>query len=73
MTTRDIIREVEALPVEERLVVVDSLLRSLNPSEPENERKWRDVAERRLADLRAGRARGVSSERLFARIRQRFA
>ena len=50
-----IIHEAESLPVEERTLVVDSLLRSLNPPDPEIDRKWAAVAKRRLAELRSGR------------------
>ena len=39
-STAEIIHEAESLPVEERMVVVDSLLRSLNPPDPEIDRKW---------------------------------
>lgn len=43
-STAEIIREAESLPVEERTFVVDSLLRSLNPPNPEVDRKWAAVA-----------------------------
>jgi len=72
-STAEIIREAESLPVEERTVVVDSLLRSLNPPDPEIDRKWAAVAKRRLDELRSGRAKPIPGEEVFARIRQRFA
>ena len=72
-STAEIIHDAESLPVEERTVVVDSLLRSLNPPDPEIDRKWAAVARRRLEELRSGRVKPVSGEEVFARIRQRFA
>ena len=72
-STAEIIHEAESLPVEERTVVVDSLLRSLNPPDPEVDRKWAAVAKRRLEELRSGRVKPIPGEEVFARIRQRFA
>jgi len=71
--TAEIIREAESLPVEDRALVVDSLLRSLNPPDPEIDKKWADAAKRRLDELRSGRVTPVPGEEVFARIRQRFA
>jgi putative addiction module component (TIGR02574 family) len=72
-STAEIMHEAETLPVEERTVVVDSFLRSLNPPDPEIDRKWAAVAKRRLEDLRSGRVKPIPGEEVFARIRQRFA
>ncbi len=72
-STAEIIHEAESLPVEERTVVVDALLRSLNPPDPEIDRKWAAVAKRRLEELRSGRVKPVPGEDVFAKIRQRFA
>lgn len=71
--TAEIIHAAEALPVEERALVVESLLRSLNPPDPEIDRKWAGVAKRRLHELRSGRVKPVPGEEVFARIRKRFA
>jgi len=68
----DIIRDAESLPVEERALVVDSLLRTLNPPDPEIDRKWAAVAKRRLEELRSGRVKPVPGDEVFAKIRQRF-
>ena len=72
-STAEIIHEAKSLPVEDRALVVDSLLRSLNPPDPEIDRKWVVVAKRRLEELRSGRVKPVPGEEVFARIRQRFA
>ena len=72
-STADIIHESESLPVEERTIIVDSLLRSLNPPNTETDDKWAAVAKRRLQELRSGQVQPVPGEEVFARIRQRFA
>lgn len=72
-STAEIIHEAESLPVEERALVVDSLLRSLNSPDPDMDKKWAAVAKRRLQELRSGRVRPVPGEEVFARIQQRFA
>jgi putative addiction module component (TIGR02574 family) len=64
----DIIQEAAALPVEERIIVVDSLLRTLNRPDPDIDREWVEVAKRRLAELRAGRVKSVPGDQVFARM-----
>jgi putative addiction module component (TIGR02574 family) len=71
--TKDIIREATTLPVEERAVVVDSLLRSLNPPDAEIDKAWVKVAQRRLADMRSGRVQPVPGTKVFAKVKERFA
>ncbi len=59
MNTKELIDEAVSLPVEERALVVDTLLRSLNQPESENDMKWVAVAQRRLREMRSGSVRGV--------------
>ncbi len=70
--TKDIIQKAAALPVEERIIVADSLLRSLNIPDPDSDTEWIAVAKRRLAELRSGRVNSVPGDQVFARIRERF-
>ncbi|MDA8105713.1 MAG: addiction module protein [Nitrospiraceae bacterium] len=56
---KEIIQEGKSLPVEERAIVIDSLLRTLNPPSEEIDAEWKEVAKRRLAELRSGRAKAV--------------
>jgi len=65
---KDLIHEAEALPVEERALVVDSVLRSLNPPESEIDEKWAAVATERLKEVRSGAVESVPGEEVFARI-----
>ena len=72
MTTKQLIDEAVSLPVEERTLVVDSLLRSLNAPREDIDRQWAAVAQRRLAEIRSGRVKPVPGEKVFARVEKRF-
>lgn len=67
-----IIREAESLPVDERLRVVESLLRSLNPPEPEIDRLWIAEARRRLDEVRSGKVHPIPGDQVMARLQGRF-
>jgi putative addiction module component (TIGR02574 family) len=70
--TKEIIEEAAALPVEERAIVVDSILRTLNTPNPDIDHAWADVAKRRLAELRSGRVVPIPGDEVFRRVRERF-
>ncbi|MGD1018219.1 MAG: addiction module protein [Verrucomicrobiia bacterium] len=69
---KEIIRDAESLPVEERAKLVDSLLRSLNPTDAAVDRKWVAVAKRRLAELRLGRVKAVPGDVVIREVQKRF-
>ena len=69
---KEIIEDAESLPVEERVIVIDSLLQSINPTLADVETEWVKVAKRRLAELRSGRVKAVPGDEVFAKIRNRF-
>jgi putative addiction module component (TIGR02574 family) len=69
---KEIISEAESLPVEERAFLVDSILRTLNPPDPDVDRKWAEVARRRLEEMRSGRVRTISGDQVFEKVRERF-
>jgi hypothetical protein len=47
MKTKDLIEEAMSLPVEERAMIVDLLLKSMNPPETEVDKKWVVLARNR--------------------------
>ncbi len=72
MTLMELIRAAESLPVEERALLADSLLRSLNPNESGFEREWAEVAARRLEEVCTGKVQPIPAEEVFRKIAQRY-
>ena len=72
MNTKELIDQVVSLPVEERALVVDSLLRSLNQPESDMDKKWMIVAHRRLMEMRTGTSTPVPGDEVFERIWKKF-
>jgi putative addiction module component (TIGR02574 family) len=72
VTMKELMAEVASLPVEERVLVAESILRSLNPPDSEIDRKWAQVALRRLEELRSGAVLAVPGEQVFDRVWKRF-
>ncbi len=72
MNTKQLIEEAVSLPVEERTLVVDSLLRSLNQPDSEIDKAWAIEAKRRLDELRTSGANAISGEEVFKKIFGRY-
>lgn len=72
MNTKTLISEAVSLPVEERALMVDSLLKSLNQPESEIDNKWAAVARRRVNELKSGQVKSIPGDEVFAKIWSRF-
>ena len=64
------VKQIENYPVEDRVMLADAIIASLNGVRPEYEEAWADVAELRLAELRLGKVKGVAGSEVFARARR---
>lgn len=73
MTTKELIEEALSLPVEERALMADTLLRSLNAPEISMDAQWAEVAKRRLQELRSGAVEPIPGDEVFAKVLARFA
>lgn len=63
--------EIMKLELDARARLAEKLILSLDaPSDEENLRLWVAEAERRLRDLREGRAKEIPAEEVFRRARQ---
>jgi len=51
--------EVVSLPVEDRALIVEALLKSLNQPESEIDNQWSKIAAKRLEELRTGKVKAI--------------
>ena len=72
MKTKDLIAEAASLPVDERVLLLDSILKSFNMPDTDIDREWVKVAKKRLAELRSGAIKSVDGKIVFDKIRKRF-
>ncbi|MEE9344452.1 MAG: addiction module protein [Methylococcales bacterium] len=72
MNTNELIDEAVSLPVEKRVLIVDSLLQSLNQPNSKIDEKWNKVAQKRLMEMRSGKIEPVPGEQVFKKIWGKF-
>ncbi len=72
MSAVKIINEALTLPVEERVIIIESLMKTLNPVDQEVENFWIDLSVQRLKDINDGISNFINGEDVFNRIRKRF-
>ena len=58
-----------SLPSEERLMLIDELIKSLNlPTNPDIDQKWKAEAEKRVKELDEGIVKSIDGEQVFDEI-----
>ena len=66
--------EALSLPANDRLGLVEKLLRSLNlPTQGEIDSLWAEEAERRVTEIDRGEVELIPGEKVFEKIRQKYA
>ena len=66
-------QEVLSLPSEERLELINELIRSINISpQPDIDKKWKKEAEKRVKDLDESNVQSIDGEQVFNEIRSRL-
>lgn len=68
MNAQQLIEEANELPVEDRALLVDSLLHSLNGPSAELDQQWLSLAQQRLQDLDAGKVAAVPAQEVFGKL-----
>jgi len=71
--TTEILKEVLSMPPEERAELVDGILSSLEPSDPEILALWASESEDRVAAFERSEIEAVSTESVFEEIEQQRA
>lgn len=59
MYAKKIIEEIKSLPIEERALIADSILKSINPVKSSIDKKWVTTAKIRLEGLRAEKVKSI--------------
>lgn len=70
--TMDLIAMAEALPIDEKAMLVDRLLDSMYPRQEEIDELWKVESERRVEEVRSGKVKTIPGEQVFEEIRNRF-
>ena len=70
--TDDLFDEAISLPVEERTLLVDRLLQSLNPALSDIDKLWAEEAEKRLKEITEGSVKTIPGDEVFSKIRERL-
>ena len=70
--TIDLLEMAEALPIDEKALLVDRLLDSMYPHQEEIDELWRIEAERRVEEVRSGKVKTIPGEEVFEEIEKRF-
>jgi len=65
MGSKEILEQAMALKPEERFMIVEGLLRSLDEPDRKIDEIWAEEAEKRLAAYRDGRLEGTPMEEIF--------
>jgi len=65
MSTKEILDKALKLKPEERFLVIECLLKSLDEPDKRLDEIWADEAERRLKAYREGRLEGIPMEQIF--------
>lgn len=72
VNTRQLIEQIESLPIEGRAQIIDSLLRTMNQPDPDVDAAWLAEAQRRLDEIRSGCVQGTPAQDVFAKAKERF-
>lgn len=73
VATNKLEEKILSLPCEERVYLVEKLLKSLNsPSSEDVEKTWMEEAERRIDEIESGKVKTIPTNQVFQDIRERI-
>ena len=64
------LEQIACYPVEDRVLMADAIIESLNGIDPNVDAAWGAIARRRMRELRSGKVRGVPVSVVFSRARK---
>jgi len=70
--TDELMSMVESLPIEIKTKLIEKILRSLHPTQKEIDELWAHEVEKRLNDIRTGKAKPIPADDVFGEIQKRY-
>jgi putative addiction module component (TIGR02574 family) len=70
--TNELISMVESLPIDIKTKLVEKILNSLHPSQKEIDALWIKEVERRVKEIKTGKVKTISGDKVFKEIRNKF-
>jgi putative addiction module component (TIGR02574 family) len=70
--TKELISMVESLPVDIKTTLVEKILNSLHPSQKEIDALWAKEVEKRVKEIKSGKAKPIPGDEVFKEIKKRF-
>ena len=64
------LEQITSYPVEDRIMMANAIIESLNGIDPDVDAAWGAVARRRMRELRSGKVHGVPVSAVFSRARK---
>ena len=64
------LEQIASYPVEDRVMMADAIIESLNGIDPNVDAAWGAIARRRLRELRTGKVRGIPVSAVFSHARK---
>ena len=64
------LEQIACYPVEDRVLMADAIIESLNGIDPNVDAAWGAIARRRMRELRSGKVRGVPVSEVFSHVRK---
>jgi len=72
LSTKQLFEEAESLPVEQRAVLADSLLKTLNPTDSAIDRAWIGITKKRSMEIRTGKCRPVAGADVARKMQEQY-
>ena len=73
LNAKQLLAEVESLPLDLKTKLIEKLLGSLNPSQKKIDDLWKEEVEKRVTDIQSGNVDLVEGKEVFRKIQDRFA
>ena len=64
------LEQIACYPVEDRVMMADAIIESLNGIDPNVDAAWGAIARRRMRELRSGKVRGIPVSVVVSRARK---